>query len=368
MKSLKNLLPLFLLAVLAVTGCKKDDPVKPKPVASFTASQTTVFVGDEVVFTNTSENATSYTWSFGDGTTSTDKSPKKAYTAVGEYTVNLTATGEGGTATASAKITVTKPVSKKTLYYIELGDKNKISKVSLTEGSQAELFLDIVGKGGVGLAYDATNDKIYYSDFENADEGIIWRMNGDGTGLEKIASGITDPYSIAIDLKGGKIFWADDNGNISRANLDGSNVEKSFINVADGQMRGIAFNSKTNKLYFYEVNNEDLYIANADGTGVAVLIPGVYGYGIFVDEVNEKLYYDERNAQALMQASLDGTGAKTISSTGKTRIHGIAIDYDANKLYWADRDKGEIKRANLDGSGEESFLSGPDSPRGIFIK
>lgn len=75
--------------------------------------------------------------------------------------------------------------------------------------------MDIVGKGGVGLAYDATNDKIYYSDFENADEGIIWRMNGDGTGLEKIASGITDPYSIAIDLKGGKIFWADDNGNIS---------------------------------------------------------------------------------------------------------------------------------------------------------
>lgn len=368
MKSFKRLFPLFLLAALAVTGCKKDEPAKPKPVAAFTASQTSVFVGDEVVFTNTSENATSYTWAFGDGTTSTEKSPKKSYAAVGEYNVTLTATGEGGTATASAKITVNKPVSNRSLYFIELGDKNLISKISLTEGSTAASVLDIAGKGGVGLAYDATNDKIYFTDYENTDDGKIWSCNGDGSNVQAIVSGITDPYSVAINLAGGKIYWADDNGNISRANLDGSNVETSFINVTDGQMRGIAFNSKTNKLYFYEVNNEDLYVANADGSGVAVLIPGVYGYGIFVDEVNGKLYYDERNGQALMQSNLDGTDAKTVSSTGKTRIHGIAIDYDANKIYWADRDKGEIKRANLDGSGEESFLGGLDSPRGVFIK
>ena len=125
---------------------------------------------------------------------------------------------------------------------------------------------------------------------------------------------------------------------------------------------------KSNKLYFYVVQAENLYVANADGSGVTVLVPGVYGYGIFVDEANGKLYYDERNSQSIVQSNLDGSGAVTFATTGKTRIHGFAIDSDNNKLYWADRDLGEIRRANLDGTNAETFLSGLKSPRGLFIK
>jgi len=447
MNNLKRLLPLLFLTLIVFVGCKKDDDT-PKTEGSFTASKTTVTVDEEIQFTNNSKNASSYVWSFGDGTTSTDANPKKSYSTSGTYTVSMTATGAGGTSSSQAQITVT-PLSAfvvedesnlssgnavqftnqskgaatyewsfgdannsksteenpkftyaeagtytvslkatgaggsatatkeitvkqgtvaKDLYYIELGDANTIKKINLASGSASELFLDIAGKGGVGLAFDATNNKFYFSDFENADEGKIWRVNADGTNLEEIASGITDPYSVALNLADGKIYWADDNGNISRANLDGTGLETAFINIPDGQMRGLAFDSKNNKLYFYEVNNEDLYVANADGTGVTALVSGVYGYGILVDEVNNKLYYDERNSQSIIQSNLDGTGTVTFATTGKTRIHGFAIDYDHNKLYWADRDLGEIRRANLDGTSEECFLTGLDSPRGILIK
>lgn len=49
----------------------------------------------------------SYSWVFGDGTTSTQASPSKSYAAAGSYTVTLTVTdNQGATATAQAAVTV----------------------------------------------------------------------------------------------------------------------------------------------------------------------------------------------------------------------------------------------------------------------
>ena len=49
-----------------------------------------------VNFTNNSSNAASYTWSFGDNTSSNNTNPVKTYTKQGNYTVSLTATSAGG--------------------------------------------------------------------------------------------------------------------------------------------------------------------------------------------------------------------------------------------------------------------------------
>lgn len=445
MKLLRFILPLFLMAMVAITGCKKEEI--PDVNAGFTVSSNTVTVDEEVIFTNTSGNATAFVWSFGDGTTSTETSPKKAYSTAGVFNVSLSATGAGGTkisngtitvnplvafivenegslqsgspvqftnaskgattyewnfgdpasststeasptfvyadggtytvtlkatgagltSTTTKEIIVTGVANFSDLYFIDYGN-SKIKVLSLKSGSTPTDLIDIDGKGGVGLAYDPNGDKIYYSDFENTDDGKIWRMNLDGSGQEMLVSGITDPYTIALNLAGGKIYWADDNGNVSRANLDGSSVETSFINVPDGQMRAVAYDSKNKKIYFYEVWAEDLYVANEDGSNVTKLISGVYGYGILVDEVNDKIYFEDRNSAELKIANLDGTGIATVAPAPSTRIHGLAIDYVTNKLYWMDRNENQLKRANLDGSDLEIVLTGLNSPRGIFIK
>lgn len=371
----KRLFPFFLVTLILMVGCQKD-PYNFNDLAEtvksyFTTSDTNFDMGDEIRFTNASENAESYSWDFGDGTTSTEKDAVKTYATAGNFTVTLKAVGPGGTGSYSSQLTIIDPSlieeNYKDLYFLEYGNR-AIKKISLEPGSAAEMLADISGKGGVGLAYDSVNAKIYFSDFDASDNGKIWRMDTTGTNMEELVSGIDDPYSLVLNLTGGKMYWADDAGNVGRANLDGTGLEREFIHIESGQMRGIAYSSKTDIIYFYEVNNEDLYAAKSDGTGVAKIIEGAYGYCIFVDEVNGKLYYEDRNEPAIMQTNLDGSGKVEIAKVPSTRIHGMAIDYNANKFYWADRDNAVIRRANLDGTEVENFLSNLKSPRGMFIQ
>lgn len=63
----------------------------------------------EYTFTNTSVNATSFEWDFGDGNTSTEKSPTHTYASAGSYDVVLTATNESGSVLINETISVTDP-------------------------------------------------------------------------------------------------------------------------------------------------------------------------------------------------------------------------------------------------------------------
>lgn len=68
-----------------------------RPFADFLVSARIVYIPDqEALFKNLSENAISYFWDFGDGSTSTETEPKHAYTEEGEYDITLIATNEFG--------------------------------------------------------------------------------------------------------------------------------------------------------------------------------------------------------------------------------------------------------------------------------
>ncbi len=68
---------------------------KPDAKFSFTAD------GLNVTFTNTSTDATSYLWDFGDSQTSSEMNPVHTYASDGIYTVTLTATNENGSTIAT---------------------------------------------------------------------------------------------------------------------------------------------------------------------------------------------------------------------------------------------------------------------------
>ena len=85
--------------------------VSPKaPSASFMASATEIFAGEKISFTNRSENAQSYVWTFAGGNpaTSTEVNPQVTYPTPGTYSVSLQAISSNGfdTYTANQLITV----------------------------------------------------------------------------------------------------------------------------------------------------------------------------------------------------------------------------------------------------------------------
>ena len=67
------------------------------PVADFSADKTAVSVGETISFSDlTRNNPTSWAWSFGDGTESSQQNPQKSYTVKGIFTVALTSANANG--------------------------------------------------------------------------------------------------------------------------------------------------------------------------------------------------------------------------------------------------------------------------------
>ena len=104
----KRLFPVFLsiviLGVLTILSCNKDES-KPAPTPNFTFE----INNKTVAFTNTSTDATSYSWDFGDNSeVSAEMNPVHVYAAYGDYDVRLTAIGDGGQKILKQTISVVK--------------------------------------------------------------------------------------------------------------------------------------------------------------------------------------------------------------------------------------------------------------------
>jgi PKD repeat protein len=87
---------LGIFSLLTFVSCKEEEAPIPDPIASFQYE-----INNEnylmVKFNNFSQNATSFSWNFGDGETSTDENPTHTYAKAGNYTVVLVASNSDNT-------------------------------------------------------------------------------------------------------------------------------------------------------------------------------------------------------------------------------------------------------------------------------
>ncbi|MDQ3278600.1 MAG: PKD domain-containing protein, partial [Bacteroidota bacterium] len=109
------------LTVVDAFGCRDSRTVPAavviaQPKADFAASDTITCTSRAITFNNASAGLTpKYTWSFGDGSTSTAVNPAHAYNQTGVYTIKLVATDKYGCTDSIAKrnhITITYPKAK----------------------------------------------------------------------------------------------------------------------------------------------------------------------------------------------------------------------------------------------------------------
>jgi len=92
---------MMTLLSVVLMSCQKT------PDAQFTASKTAALVGEEISFTNSTINGSTYLWDFGDASTSTDQNPKHTYAKIGTFTVKLIAYSKNGKKTGEKTLDIT---------------------------------------------------------------------------------------------------------------------------------------------------------------------------------------------------------------------------------------------------------------------
>ena len=97
---MKNILFITIAFCTFLTSCKKENNQncdKTETTAKFDIVSTANSEGTAIVFkNNSSSNATTYLWDFGNGKTSTLKEPTIVYPKHGNYTITLTVTNDKG--------------------------------------------------------------------------------------------------------------------------------------------------------------------------------------------------------------------------------------------------------------------------------
>jgi hypothetical protein len=370
---MKKLLFLCAGILLFAAGCKKDDfPVPPaSTVPSFTFTiDNNGFAPALVVFTSTSiiperAGTVTYTWNFGDGTSSVTQNPTHLYATAGVYQVNLVLVTEGSLEIKQATKTVVVKDPSATGIPVFFTDGSQVFGGLVNSVAPVMELLPVSGlQDSYGMTFDTVRKKLYISDY---DAGTISRCNADGSGLEVFRSGLDAPNALSIDYQEDKLYWDTGTG-LQRGDLSNTDVAQveDFVTGQANDPDGICLDPVSRTMFWVNYNG-GLWKKNLDGTGEAELIPAVEGGSLIV--ANNRIYFDQYVAAGdihLKSAKLDGTDIAVLATGISRVVYGLAYESTGQKIYWGDRNKGIIMRANLDGSGAETWYEAVgSSPRGI---
>lgn len=380
---MRKILLTFLVGAsfMALESCSDDGfPVPPaSTVPKFTVSvDNNGLAPATATFTDLSviperAGAVSYSWAFGDGSTSSETSPVHLYANPGVYTATLTLTSfklSEATASSQTVVIIDPDASGIPIYFT---DGNSVFKALINENAPVVVPIGITSlEDSYGMAIDTVNNKLYITDYD-ADKILV--ANLDGSNLHDFRTGVGGPDGIAIDFTNSMIYWDTDNG-IRRADMN-SAVLTQMDDFVTGQAaqdpEGVSVDPVTG-FVFWNAYNGGVWRKNVNGTGLQEIIAdfdgaGAGGGGGSTLVIGSRLFYDEYVESGdirLKSANLDGTGVSTVA-TGITRIvFGLGYDKENDKIYWGDRNAETIMRANRNGTGAEPWYVGV-SARGIVI-
>jgi PGF-pre-PGF domain-containing protein len=169
------------------------------PEANFNTNATSGNVPLTIQFTDLSQNATGWSWDFGDGASSPERNTTHTYSAAGNYTVTLTASNDNGTATKTAVITAIQ----------EQGENGSIIypeadfTASPTSGTRplTVVFTD-TSRNSTSRSWDVNGDGV--ADSTEASFAYTYYSKGDYTAtLTAINTNGTATKSTQISVEGG---------------------------------------------------------------------------------------------------------------------------------------------------------------------
>ncbi len=196
------------------------------PSSNFSSNTTNGYSPLSVQFKDTSAgNPTSWSWDFGDGTTSTQQNPKHTYSAVGAYTVKLTASNADGSSNLTKKNYITAwnkssalPSNNGIVFYVsnDAGVKYDMPNGVNQQGNYASIYLPntyYIAKGGGGMnpiqISTDPNNKAGTKTNSTSQSGTFWIVFSGGIGhlddailLLAVNGTIPDDFSVTITSSG----------------------------------------------------------------------------------------------------------------------------------------------------------------------
>ncbi|MBI9067435.1 MAG: PKD domain-containing protein [Salinivirgaceae bacterium] len=160
-----------------------------EPTACFTVSATEASVGDNILFTNCSQNASSYEWDFKDETTSTETSPTHSFSEAGTYNVTLTAKNGENEDVETKTITITGEANEPIACFTMAPNPAEVYEtITFTNCSQnATSYYWIFGDGGTSTE---TAPNHTYTE-EGSYSVSLTAINGENTDVETKSISIT---------------------------------------------------------------------------------------------------------------------------------------------------------------------------------
>ena len=135
---------------------------------------------------------------------------------------------------SAAVMTCGSPAVGQKMYWCD-GSANTVNRANL-DGSGSEVVVSSGLSTPDGMILDPVNDKIYWAE----QGGEIVRADLDGGNVQVVINAGGVPDSVALDLTAGKVYWSESAAaRIRRSNLDGSDVE-TVIGVNANGTHGIA--------------------------------------------------------------------------------------------------------------------------------
>ncbi|NUM44642.1 MAG: hypothetical protein HUU38_08030, partial [Anaerolineales bacterium] len=212
---------------------------------------------------------------------------------------------------------------------IFLGKSAEMQKAPLPNGNPQTVIPESV-RGNI--AVDAANGYLYY-----ASGNTVKRANLNGTNVVTLASGLTSPRDVNLDLRVGKMYWVETT-RIVRANLDGSGIE---VLKSGSAFTALAVDTTRGKMYWGD--NGKLYGANLDVTGEKQLFSGHPVVGIAVHAETGLVFFVDSYQGPLAIYSMrlsvtDYNGGVTQLSSRDTRATGlIGVDSNAGYIYYGEQ-------------------------------
>ena len=314
----------------AVMACKKID-------VSFTYAPEAPRAGESVRFSNLSSGGQNWEWTFGDGSSSTLKSPSHVYKKPGTYRVLLKVDNKNGL-TATQEVTVYDTIPTFTcpdsMFYI-FQDYTFTANLYNPYNYEVEyawsfpINTEYVRLVDANASLNKSSITVYFEKpMEAAPLFLEVKMNDEITLIEQ--------WFAVQDVSTNSLLIRAADGDY-RQRIFGERAEKEKKDADATVMLDLEQDT------FQVYNNYWFYLSD-----LAEVFPGIQGFHI----ANRKIYY---RADGLWVANIDGTNRVQIDPFPCTAM---TLDMLDNRIYWADEDG--VWYMPFVGSDNNKFVTEPE--------